>query len=170
MDSFLEYLMIKKNSKSDIFLKVGIVILAVILSLLIFVLFVSVAFLRTYAFLAVLFVGYGAYVLLSRMSIEFEYIFTNGDLDIDIIRGRKSRKRLTSLKCKNIKNMEKVASTTLKPKTGCKMINAVYNPELGEIYKIEATDKHERDVYILFQPTENLVSEMKKFNPFNIKA
>ena len=170
MDSFLEYLMIKKNSTSDIFLKIGIVLLAVLLSLVLFVLFVSVSYLRTYSFLVVLLVGYGAYVLLNRMSVEFEYIFTNGDLDIDIIRGRKSRKRLTSVKCKNIKNMEKVDGTTSKAKTGCKMINAVYNPALGEIYKIEATDKHERDVFILFQPTEKLVAEMKKFNPFNIKA
>jgi hypothetical protein len=40
--------------------------------------------------------GYGAYVLMSRLNVEFEYSFTNGELDIDIIYSKTRRKRVFS--------------------------------------------------------------------------
>ena len=170
MDSFLEYLMKKQSTGAEIALKAGIVLLAILLSFIIFVLFMSVTFLRSFSFFAVLCIGYLAYILISRMSVEYEYIFTNGELDIDIIRARKFRKRLITVKCKNIRVMEKATEIADKTRQGDKAINAVYNPALGEIYKIEATVKDGKEALIYFQPTEKLVAEMRKFNPINIKA
>ncbi|MBE7027479.1 MAG: hypothetical protein E7407_00410 [Ruminococcaceae bacterium] len=167
MDIFLEYLMVKKPTAAETAIKIGITTLAIFLSIIVFLLFASVNFLRTFSFFAVLCIGYAAYILVSRMSIEYEYIFTNGDLDIDIIRGRKVRKRLVTIKCRNIRNMEKVNMISEK---NDKVINAVYNPALGEIYKIEATVKDGREATVLFQPTENLIAEMKKYNSSNIKS
>lgn len=168
MDSFLEYLMIKKSTGKDIALRVGIILLAVLLSLVIFTVFMAVSILRSFSFFAVLCIGYLAYIFISRMSVEYEYIFTNGDLDIDIIRGRKFRKRMTSIKCKNIRIMEQTQEIAAKTKNGEKAINAVYNPKMGRIYKIEASKDSGKDVLIFFQPPEKLVSEMKKYNPRNI--
>ena len=159
-----------KPTAKEIALKAGIVFLAVLLSLSVFVLFISVAALRAFSFFAVLCIGYLAYILITRMSIEYEYIFTNGDLDIDIIRGKKFRKRLTSIKCKNIRIMEMTEDVQPKTRTGEKSIIAVYNRDASEIYKIEATKDGGRDVLIYFQPTEKLICEMKKFNPRNIKS
>lgn len=169
MDSFLEYLMVKKSTGAEIALKVGIVLLAILLSFIIFILFMSVSFLRSFSFFAVLCIGYIAYILVSRMAIEYEYIFTNGDLDIDIIRGRKYRKRLVTVKCKNIRNMEQTNEIEGKTRTGDKAINAVYNPALGKIYRIDATVKDGKEALIFFQPAEKLIDEMRKFNPLNIK-
>lgn len=168
MDSFLEYLMAKKPTAKEIILKALVIFFAVFLSLLVFTIFAAVAALRAFSFFAVLCIGYLAYIVVTRMSIEYEYIFTNGDLDIDIIRGRKVRKRLISIKCKDIKIMEKTEDIQAKTKTGEKSIIAVYNPNACEIYKIEAVKNGGRDVLIFFQPTEKLVGEMKKFNPRNI--
>jgi len=39
-------------------------------------------------------VCFGAYYLMSFFNIEYEYVFTNGDLDIDIIYSKARRKRL----------------------------------------------------------------------------
>ena len=168
MDSFLEYLMIKKLTGKDIALRAALVFLAVLLSLIIFVAFMTFRILRPFSFFAVLCIGYLAYILITRQSIEYEYIFTNGHLDIDIIRGRKFRKRLTSIKCKNIRIMEKTETISAKTATGEKAIVAVYNPSMGEIYKIEAAKGEGKDVLIFFQPPEKLINEMKKFNPRNI--
>jgi len=168
MDSFLEYLMVKKLSGKDLALRACIIFFAVLLSLIVFVVFLAVSFLRSFSCFAVLCIGYLAYILVTRQSIEYEYIFTNGDLDIDIIRGRKFRKRLTSIKCKNIRIMEKTEEILAKTPTGEKTINAVYNPKMGEIYKIEAAKGEGKDVLIFFQPPEKLIAEMKKYNPRNI--
>lgn len=168
MDSFSEYLMVKKLTGKDIALRAGIVFIAVLVSLIAFVLFMAITFLRSFSFFAVLCIGYLAYILISRMSVEYEYIFTNGELDIDIIRGRKFRKRMVTVKCKNIKIMEKTTEVLSKTRTGEKAINAVYNPELGEIYKIEAAASDGKEVLVFFQPPSSLADEMKKFNPRNI--
>ena len=39
-------------------------------------------------------IGYGAYILLSRLNKEYEYVFTNGELDIDVIYNKSTRKRV----------------------------------------------------------------------------
>ncbi|MBE7039338.1 MAG: hypothetical protein E7398_01265 [Ruminococcaceae bacterium] len=170
MDIFLEYLMVKKSTAVETTLKICIAVIATFLSVIVFLLFASVSFLRTFSFFAVLCIGYAAYILISRMSIEYEYIFTNGDLDIDIIRGKKVRKRLVTVKCRNIRNMEKTTEFSEKTKTADRVINAVYNPALGEIYKIDATVKDGKDATVFFQPTDALIAEMKKYNPSNIKS
>lgn len=41
---------------------------------------------------------YGTYFLFQRLNQEFEYIYTDGELDIDVIYGKQSRKRMVSVK------------------------------------------------------------------------
>jgi hypothetical protein len=38
--------------------------------------------------------GFGAYLLMNLLKVEYEYIYTNGELDIDIIYNKARRKRL----------------------------------------------------------------------------
>jgi hypothetical protein len=40
--------------------------------------------------------GFFAYILMGRQNVEYEYIFTNGELDIDAIFNKAKRKRLFS--------------------------------------------------------------------------
>jgi membrane-bound ClpP family serine protease len=51
-------------------------------------------------------VGFGAYIILGRLKKEFEYSFTNGELDIDVIYNKSSRKRLFN---GNVKDFEIMA-------------------------------------------------------------
>jgi len=169
MDSFLEYLVKKKCTGKDIAIRIGIIAAAVLVSMIVFLLFMAVEFLRSFSFFAVLCVGYGAYLLITRMDIEYEYIFTNGELDIDVIRGKKFRKRMVSIECKNIRIMEKAENVVSKNSNGDKNICAVYNLANGGIYKVEVINEGGgKDKVIYFQPPENLVKEMKKYNPRNI--
>ncbi|MCL2030817.1 MAG: hypothetical protein FWG93_04665, partial [Oscillospiraceae bacterium] len=43
-----------------------------------------------------------------RLNVEYEYIFTNGDIDFDIIYGRTRRKRLLSANCREFELMAPV--------------------------------------------------------------
>ena len=168
MDSFLEYLVAKKYTGKDIAIKAVIVFLAVLLSLIAFTIFASISFLRPFSFFAVLCIGYLAYIISARMFIEYEYIFTNGILDIDIIRARRVRKRLASIKCSKISIMEKVNDVVPAEKKNKRTVVAVYNIHSGDIYKIEAQNEKQENLVIYFQPPERLAAEMKKFNPLNI--
>ena len=54
---------------------------------------------------------YGAYILMRNMNQEYEYIYTDGELDIDVIRGRASRKRMITIKPKDIEVMAKTTGS-----------------------------------------------------------
>ena len=45
--------------------------------------------------------GWGMILLFRRLNLEFEYIVTNGEMDVDKIMGRTSRKRLFTVDCRN---------------------------------------------------------------------
>lgn len=51
---------------------------------------------------------YGVYLLFRKMNKEFEYIYTNGEVDIDVIYGRATRRRMITLKPREIEIMAKV--------------------------------------------------------------
>ncbi len=44
--------------------------------------------------------GWGLLILFRRMNLEFEYIVTNGEMDVDKIMGRTTRKRLLTVDCR----------------------------------------------------------------------
>ena len=47
-----------------------------------------------------------AWKFVKKLNVEYEYIFTNGDLDIDKITGREDRKRRYSVKCSEMEFFE----------------------------------------------------------------
>ena len=52
---------------------------------------------------------YGTYILMRNMNQEFEYIFTDGEVDIDVIRGKSARKRMITIKPKDVEIMAKAS-------------------------------------------------------------
>ena len=91
-DVFKEQMVKRQTTSKDRLMKVliifGVFALFIVLSLLIripvIVLLITAA------------AGYGAYILLNRLNREYEYSFTNGELDIDVIYNKSSRKRVFS--------------------------------------------------------------------------
>ena len=168
MDTFLEYLFKKKTTAKETFIKLGISLLAAILMILVFTVMSVIPFLNQLALLGAVGVVYGAYVLLRNFDLEYEYIFTNGDLDIDIIKGRKTRKRMLSVSCKDITLMAPIDDPNHKREfenqSIIKKLDAVYDAKNGGIYGLIYTDTGETRL-LTFQPPENLVENMKKYNP-----
>lgn len=168
MDTFLEYLMKKKTTGKETAIKLGIVLAAVIVMMVVFTVVSMIPFINSLALLAAVAVVYGAYILLRNFDIEYEYIFTNGDLDIDVVKGRKVRKRLVSVSCKSIELMapidDAVHKAEFENQSITKKFDAVYDSTKGGVYGVIFSDTGERRL-IKFQPPENLVDSMKKFNP-----
>lgn len=174
MDVFLEYLLQKRQTGLDILKKIGIILLALIVSLIIIAVFnftVLGRYVGSFSLLLVVGAFYGAYILIRDTNLEYEYIFTNGDLDIDKIKGRKTRKRMTSLQCKNIECMAAADNAEFKNEFASQSIeerlDAVYDTQAGGIYCVIYKHKEKRAL-LKFQPPEKLLEAMKKFNPRNI--
>ena len=99
-DVFKEQIVKRKPTSKDSLFRVGIIVLVIIISLL------SLAFLQTFAVIGIGAAAFGAAFLMRFLNIEYEYIFTNGELDIDVIYKQTSRKRLFT---GNVKDFEIMA-------------------------------------------------------------
>ncbi|MDF2567869.1 MAG: hypothetical protein K0R90_1325 [Oscillospiraceae bacterium] len=100
MDIFREHLVKKSSSTSDIIKKIGIVILAVILFLFFFGLSFILPRISFILVAASIGVAYGAYFLITGLNVEYEYILTNGEIDVDKITAQRKRKRLITVHAK----------------------------------------------------------------------
>jgi hypothetical protein len=87
-DVFKEQIVKKNPSARNTFIKVA----SVTAVALIFI--IGTIYLGQWALYIAVAAGFGAYVLMGRQNVEYEYIFTNGELDIDIIYNKSRRKRL----------------------------------------------------------------------------
>ena len=102
--------------------------------------------------------------LFKRMNLEFEYVYFNGDLDIDKIMNMQSRKRVFS---SNIKEMEVIAwsgSVELQQYQRYKALDfSTQNPD-DKVYEMVTQFKGET-VRVLFNPNEKILNEMKNMAP-----
>lgn len=168
MDTFLEYLMRKKPTGLDLLKQIGIVLAALVLCLLVLFGFPMISsFLNAYIFLAIAGVVYFALVLLRNFNLEYEYIFTNGDLDIDVVKARKTRKRMVSFNTKNIELMASDKNMTYKREfegAFAKKYDAVFDSAQGRVYHVIFSNNGERTL-LTFQPPVKLLAAMQKMNP-----
>lgn len=101
-DIFKEQLVAKKRTPKD-----GIITILIIIAAVVVVFAVSLFIPQAFLFAAVI-VAFGAYWFIQRQNIEYEYTFTNGDLDIDKIINKSKRKRILTVSVKDFEVMAHV--------------------------------------------------------------
>ena len=104
MDSYCEHLIpIRKDKKM-----IGLLIFIwVVLAAIIGVCFLLLSKMGVFSFVLSVAAVIGGVWLTKQLNVEYEYIFTNGEIDVDIITSRTDRKRLITFKCKDIERIEK---------------------------------------------------------------
>lgn len=102
MDTFMEQIVVRRSTPLDLIKRLGIILAAMICIFLF--LFILPALPNTigqlFSMLGIVFalvILYGAYYLIGGTSIEYEYIMTGGELDIDKIIAKKRRRRIISI-------------------------------------------------------------------------
>ena len=99
-DIFKEQIVKKQPTGKDNLKKFGLIFAVIV------VFFVSAALIFEFAFFITIIAGFGAFWVMGMLKIEYEYVFTNGELDIDIIYNQRKRKRLFT---GNVKDFEIMA-------------------------------------------------------------
>ena len=163
-DIFLEYL-VKKKSKEDV-LKQVLLIFGCVLTLLAATFLLIFVYPRFIGLLPIIYgiVIYATVYIRRYYSIEYEYIFTNGQLDIDKILGKTRRKSVVSLLCKNIEYMAPITGDI---STEREIIDTIFDPARRGKYYIDYTQGGKK-YRLLFQPPEKILENMKRYNPRNI--
>ncbi len=164
MDLFCEFL-VKKKSLSDNLKRAGLILACIVVCIAI--LYVGFFLYRPMVSVIPIMIAaaiYGTVIYGRNFSLEYEYVFTNGVLDIDVIKGRTTRKRLISVSCRKIEYMGAVSK--IAPSQN-RVVNAIYDESRPGKYVITFSDAGQKtDLYL--QPPEKLLLNMQKYNPRNI--
>lgn len=104
-----------------------------------------------------------AVFLWKRFNLEFEYLYYNGDLDIDKIMGMQKRKRVFSA---NVKIMEVIApsgSFELQQYQNLKKYDCSTNSG-NKTYEMVIPHKGQK-VRVIFEPNEKILQDLRRWEP-----
>ena len=155
-DFYTEHLIKQKPTAKTMAIKAALIALCVVSALAMFVI--------PFGYFITVIVIFVVVTIFKRFDLEFEYLYINGDLDIDKIMNMQSRKKQFST---NIKEMEIIApsgSAELHPYQRLKTLDySTLNPE-DKVYEMVTSFKGET-VRVLFNPNEKILNEMKNMAP-----
>ena len=160
MDTFFEQIVsIKKDGKSLVAV-LGILTAAILISAAAIVF--GFRFLGALTVLVVFGIGFGAYKLLSLFNVEYEYIITNGSLDIDKIINRSSRKRMLTFDLGKVTRIEKYKPALLNSVNSKEVVIAC---NAGDDAYLIVAEGGKSNYYLVFAPDERLKGAIVKFVP-----
>ena len=167
MDHYNEQLVKKVSETKDIAIRVLIIVGALAIAGL--SVYASFVFAEMLGFFPMI-IGLGAiclaYWLLGNTIVEYEYIVTNHDFDVDKIIGRRKRKRLISI---NLNNVEEWGEYTGKEGSGANATVMVGDAtDVGTWYLVAGHDKIGK-VLVLFTPSEETLENINHGVPYHKK-
>jgi hypothetical protein len=165
MDNFLERLIVKKKTRQDNIFKV-LVISAGILAAFLILTIQFVSLMSPIIDAAIIFI---VYYLIKNRNIEFEYTLTNGDLDIDVIIGRKKRIRAFSSNCKSFDIVAKYDDGKYEKYSNgvSKRLVFVSSLDSPEVY-FAVLDYKGIKTAMFFEPSEQMLAQMKIYIPMKV--
>jgi hypothetical protein len=163
-DVFVEQIVEQRQSLRSVLIKTGIVLAASLLSAV----FLFFGVLRMFFPVVFALSIYGAYVLVRSQNFEFEYIFTNGDLDIDRIIDRTRRKRELSV---NVRAFEIMAPMTEEFRREYelhgigKTFDTSSSPKSPSRWFARYRDESGVLVLLIFEPNERVKEAIRRYIP-----
>ena len=102
-------------------------------------------------------------------NVEFEYIFTNGELDVDKISGKRNRKRYVTIAVSKFDVCERAEGERFenyqKDPSVKVRFDASKGPGTENRYYAVFLNKAGNRMLMLFSPTQELLENIKQYNP-----
>ncbi|MEE1162017.1 MAG: DUF6106 family protein [Acutalibacteraceae bacterium] len=160
MDTFFEQIISVKKTGKAVAALIGIWLAAFVVCFLLF----FTGFFGMLTFLLIAGVLYGAFKLSCLLNIEYEYIVTNGIMDIDKITNKSSRKRVLSFELQTVSRIEKYNPSLLNS-VNSKDVLIACNQDDKDAYLMVSSTEGKGTNYLVFAPDERLRSAVVKFVP-----
>lgn len=159
MDFYKDLLVPKKMEFSKVFLRMCILALACTITVWSFII------VKTLAAFIIIAVWYLTWYVMRYFSIEHEYIVTNGELDVDIIYGKKKRKRLATINNKNLEIMAPLSSDkNFNNSDFKKRIDASSGIKENKKYYAVFNHKEFGKTLLIFEPSDEMLENIKYYN------
>lgn len=166
MDIFVEQLVKKPANSKTLALKILIAFGVIVVSAFcLYLVLIGIIMALLLVFAAI----YGGFYLISGLNAEYEYIVTNGEIDIDKIIAQRKRKRLITAKPSKFEAFGKLADAP--DVSGITVVEANGIPdEDAEDYYIDFTHDSFGKVRLIFTPTERTIEAITPFLPRPVKV
>ena len=161
MDTFFEQIIAVKKTGKEIAALIGIWLAA---ALLCFLLFMFSGYLGVFFVLLAAGVIYGAFKLSCLLNVEYEYIVTNGTMDIDKIINKSSRKRMLSFELQTVSRLEKYNPSLLNS-VNSKDVLIACDADNKDAYLLVSSAEGKGTKYLVFAPDERVRGAIIKFVP-----
>lgn len=162
MDTYIEYLVKRKKSATDIIMAVMMVLIG--LCLIYFATYLVVW--PTIMLLLVAGIIYGTYKFVMRINTEYEYTVTNCELDIDRIINKRTRKHIETVNLRLIEDFGLCGSEKEGKYLSDKSYKKIIVCEtVKEGYAFIAYTKEDKKKVLFFTPSQEITDHIRKVNP-----
>ena len=114
-------------------------------------------------FLLLVMIGVDIYLFRS-LDIEYEYLYINGNLDIDKIMSKSRRKKAFEMNVSELELLAPAGSPELRPFQGLKAKDYTSGEEGRKAYEMIVLKNGEK-IKIIFEPNETIVDGMRMYAP-----
>jgi len=162
MDSFIEKIVQRKKGSREYLIAFGIITASVIVAFAILLL--TTQYIAQFAFVLAIGAIYLGFRLQSRTNVEFEYLVTNGSLDIDKIIAQRKRVRIFSSDCKAFEAVGRVKSKNHGPHitNGSEIIFAGTEMSSENLYFVTLPYNGKKTV-VYFEPDQRMLDSFRRF-------
>lgn len=169
MDNFCEQLVEKQSGSSAKTRRMILIFVggALVLALLIITIMFMGNILSMFTLLMALGSAYMIYTGIQNMQIEYEYTFTNGELDIDKIIAKKKRKELISVDVKTFSSFGRYNENM--PETEDMTVVLCSDNIASHEYYADLQHGEYGNTRIIFSPNDELLDSITVFLPVKLK-
>lgn len=158
MDTFFEQIVKKKKSFTEWLIILGGIAAGIVLIAL------SWIFLGSLGAIIIVGVLYGAWWLITMQNKEYEYCVTNGDIDIDLIIARRSRKRIVSVVKRKIEVLAPYSVGSVRKDGFSRIVIASESEKENGLWYFTYHSKKNGHTLVVFHPNERVLNALKGDN------
>lgn len=167
MEVFIEYMVKRKKTAAD-YMKVMCVLFGGLLVIFLATVLLSpIPFVGSFVFLIVAGIIYFMYYLVTSINLEYEYILTDTELDVDKIINIRRRKRMTTVNIRGVDCFGRVSSPELKRYSENAKIKKLYacRDIRDDETKFVVFTSNEEVKLLFFDPNEKITDRIRTLNP-----
>lgn len=164
-DNYAETIVRKKMTTGTLFFRIFVVLFAV---------FISVGFylyLQSLSAILILLVGFLTYIIFRGTDLEYEYLYVNGQLDIECIYSKKKRKSAKSFNFDKLEVMAPLKHQKIlayEHRTDLKEFNFTSGYENRDIYVAILVGQTGKLGRLYFEPSADMVKAMYSHTPSKV--
>lgn len=162
-DLYSELLVKKDQTAKDVVIRYGLITLTV--------LFVAAGlFISPLILIPAIALGIASYFIIPKTDLEYEYLFVNGDMDIDMVMSKAKRKRVISLKISEADLVAPLTSHRMDYYNGNQKLKILdYSSGNSDHKRLAVITRHGNDLCkIIIEPDEHMAQAIKNSAPSKV--